>query len=523
MSGGVATYSTATLSTGAHSITAVYGGDSSYATSTSSATTVTVGTASTTTTLTSSSVTPTLGTNVTFTATIAPSAATGTVTFKDGATTLGTGTVSGGVATYSTATLSTGAHSITAVYGGDSSYATSTSNALAVTLARPNPANDANVRGIAVSQVSTALRTAQQAMSTVQQRLETIHGDDTPGFSNGIGVSVLEPRLRVSQLPADAETNTLAYSDMKKNGIADPAKRLFKDNKQAAANEPMKGSSAILSPDFNAWTAGSIIVGDQSYTGQVNQNRFALSAVTAGVDTRIRSDMKAGFAVGLSSDRTKINNDTASNNGTSVTGTVYVSWQATKELFIDSLLGYGRMNFSSRRYDANATSSITGSRSGSVLFGSVIASYEQQMGAFKYAPYGGFDMLMGTLNAYTEAGDANWVLSYGSTTINAQGLILGFRGQYDMPMAWGTLSPIARVQFRHGMSGNVTQSISYASDTSTSYGLSISGTEQNSITSSIGLRASSKAGPSGQLEYLNNALMNGRQSSGLRGMMMVPF
>jgi hypothetical protein len=71
------------------------------------------------------------GQNITFTATVSPSAATGTVTFKDGATTLGTGTLSGGTATYSTSSIPAGNHDISAVYPGDSIYRHSTSSTLA--------------------------------------------------------------------------------------------------------------------------------------------------------------------------------------------------------------------------------------------------------------------------------------------------------------------------------------------------------------------------------------------------------
>ena len=65
---------------------------------------------------------------MTFTATVTVRSAgagtpTGTVTFKDGATTLGTGTLNGaGVATFTTAALPVGHHTITAVYGGDASF-----------------------------------------------------------------------------------------------------------------------------------------------------------------------------------------------------------------------------------------------------------------------------------------------------------------------------------------------------------------------------------------------------------------
>jgi pectate lyase len=134
LSGGTATLSTSSLSVSSHAITAVYGGDAAYISSTSSALTQTVNTAGTTTTVASSQNPGTYGASVTFTATVTPSTATGTVTFKDGSTTLGTGTLSGGTATLSTSSLSVSSHSITAVYGGDTNYATSTTSTLTQTV-----------------------------------------------------------------------------------------------------------------------------------------------------------------------------------------------------------------------------------------------------------------------------------------------------------------------------------------------------------------------------------------------------
>jgi streptogramin lyase len=73
-----------------------------------------------TTTLGSSSNPSVFGQSVTFTATVT-AGATGTVTFKEGPTTLGTDTLSGGTAIFQTTTLALGGHTITAVYGGDHS------------------------------------------------------------------------------------------------------------------------------------------------------------------------------------------------------------------------------------------------------------------------------------------------------------------------------------------------------------------------------------------------------------------
>jgi len=87
----------------------------------------------TTTSLTTSG-TPTLsGHPVTFTATVTPAGSrtpTGNVTFSDGPHLLGTSPISTGVATLSTTTLAVGAHSITASYAGNSSFASSVSHSL---------------------------------------------------------------------------------------------------------------------------------------------------------------------------------------------------------------------------------------------------------------------------------------------------------------------------------------------------------------------------------------------------------
>ena len=127
-SSAAATYTASALRAGSHSITASLSSDADYNGFTSSALVVTVTQATPNATLASSLNPSTFGQSVTFTATVAPGAQ-GSVTFLNGASSLGTGTLnSSGVATLTTSALTGGSHSVQAVHSGDPNFANSTAS-----------------------------------------------------------------------------------------------------------------------------------------------------------------------------------------------------------------------------------------------------------------------------------------------------------------------------------------------------------------------------------------------------------
>jgi Bacterial Ig-like domain (group 3)/Beta-propeller repeat len=134
LSGGAAKFTTSTLSSSTHSITATYNGSPNFDGSTSAPVNQVVR-VTTTTTLSSSPNPSTYGQAVTFTATVtsslgAPPPDGETVSFMKGTTVLGTGPLSGGSASFKTSTLPAGTDAIKAVYGGDSNLPGSTSKAV---------------------------------------------------------------------------------------------------------------------------------------------------------------------------------------------------------------------------------------------------------------------------------------------------------------------------------------------------------------------------------------------------------
>jgi len=132
LSGGTVTEPVSTLAPGAHTITAIYVGDTGNAGSTSSAVTQNVK-ANSSVVLTAAPLRITPPQQVTLTAKITPASATGRMQFVDGATKLGApAAISGSVATLNT-TLKEGSHKITAVYEGDANTNGSKSNTVTVT------------------------------------------------------------------------------------------------------------------------------------------------------------------------------------------------------------------------------------------------------------------------------------------------------------------------------------------------------------------------------------------------------
>lgn len=126
LSGGSASFTTSMLKVVTTSVTAVYGGDSKFGGSKSNGVSQMVSKATTTTALVSSLNPSNLGQSVAFTASLIPqfsgTAVTGTVTFYDGTTLLKTMGLSGGVAKYTTSKLTAGSLTVTATYGGSTTF-----------------------------------------------------------------------------------------------------------------------------------------------------------------------------------------------------------------------------------------------------------------------------------------------------------------------------------------------------------------------------------------------------------------
>ncbi|MCP8939836.1 cadherin-like beta sandwich domain-containing protein [Alsobacter sp. SYSU M60028] len=507
--------------------------------------------------LTVSSTTPFQGTDVTLTATLTNgSSPTGAVTFKDGATVLGASQVSGGKAILVTHALGLGTHSLTAAYAGDANNQPATSPPVTVTVgARPNPTSDPSVRATVAAQVSSAVRFGQQQLDLGLRRLERLHEDEpapeertrqsvfaTPasayvppspeaaawapyGYTNGLAgkasafgrngfglgrassgaqaFAYLEPHA-FPELGLEDEEGFSRYG--RSGRVAgDDVQRALQQLSSAlpAAFEALNRSGTL---PFQVWASGTIGFGKLKADGRYD-DKFTGSALAIGLDGRIADGLKAGLALGAAFDRTDIGSNGSSSTGTAANVSVYASWRVVPRTFLDVTVGVGALSFDSTRVSNTSGVTLTGTRGGVNLFGSVGLTHDLNNGPWKMSLYGRFDGVSTSLGGYTERGPAGWTLSYDPLTTTTVSGVLGARLGYAFQTEWGQVTPMARLDYRHNFAGGYVQGLNYSDLVGVSPGFVIRGDSQSqdTVSGGLSLRIETRWFWDMELEYLLTA------------------
>jgi hypothetical protein len=304
LAGGQAQLSLTSLPAGSDSLTAVYGGDTGYAGSTSAVVTQTVTKQASTVTLSSTANPSTLGQSIGLIATVSPSAATGTVQFLDGSIAVGVAPVHEGVANLSLSSLPPGDHSITAVYSGDANIAASTSSVLVQTVSKrstsvtltssPNPAMEGQ----------TVTLTAVVSPSDATGLVQFFEGSGllgTVAVGGGSASLVLSPQIYA--FPVGAHSITATYGGDANNASSTSAVLIQTIVKRAA-------TSVGLSSSPNPSTVGQAVtftarISPSSATGTVQfvdgAVVFATAVVSGGTasvtTSALAADTHSIFAV----------------------------------------------------------------------------------------------------------------------------------------------------------------------------------------------------------------------------------
>ncbi len=368
--GGTSITAVAPAGTGTVDVTVLQGGTSP----TSAADQFTYVSAGTSVALASSLNPSELGQSVTFTATVtAASTPAGSVTFKDDATILGSGTLDGsGQTTLTTTSLALGVHSITAVYGGDSNFTTSTSAALSQSVAVP-------ADSILVEQVQKQITpiVAQASGQAITGSIEDgiaagFDGDGNP-FTVGAGGVTFNFAGEPVRDRANKAFAALGYADERANALTAPT---FDKHWNAWAS--VRGTG---------WNGHSAAAGVDGL--QVN--------LTGGVGYKLTPDLLVGAVAGYEHfdyDATSLSG-TLKGNGGSVGG--YLGWRFGTGLRFDAAAVWSGL-----AYDATA-GTATGSFNGSRWLVSSGLTGSHKWGGFIFEPSGHLYALWESQDAWTDS------------------------------------------------------------------------------------------------------------------------
>jgi len=325
LSNGSAQFTLPILSVGPHAISAKYGGDANYQAGTSLQITQNVTQATTSTTITSSQNPSSYSQPITFTAAVQPAfggTATGSVTFFDGAISLGSVTPANNAAQLTLSSFSVGSHSVTASYQGDANTSGSVSAAATQTV-NPSP--------------TTTTITSNLNPSTYGQNV-TFAATIKPGFGSlpagqvsffdgttllaTVNTATAPPQIVIPSLTAGTHSVTAQYTPGSANFAASTSATVTQTVNQAAsltqvssnANPSSHGQSVTLNAsisttgNFTSANNGTLTfldngasIGSVTLPGNTNYATLATTALSPGAHSiTVSYSGDANFAAGTS-------------------------------------------------------------------------------------------------------------------------------------------------------------------------------------------------------------------------------
>jgi uncharacterized protein YhjY with autotransporter beta-barrel domain len=248
------------------------------------------------------------------------------------------------------------------------------------------------------------------------------------------------------------------------------------------------------------WVGGTLNYGSME-SKQGSKSRFSSSGLTLGIDYRIADKLILGFATGHGFDKTRVDEFGSHGDSNNTTGSIYTSYQPIKDIYIDALLGYGKLSFKNQRWIADDRVFVQGKRKGDNMFGFLTFSGEKMFDALTLAPYTKGEFSLAKLNPYTETGASTQTLSYKKLNLHSTALAVGMRAYYDFKIDSGLVSPFTRVQYKRSFHTQQKQILFYSQIDSDNFALNVVTTPQNTLLTTLGLRHITRSGVISELSY----------------------
>ena len=290
--------------------------------------------------------------------------------------------------------------------------------------------------------------------------------------------SISTVSTRLSYLRQNRSRDNFAKNNIKLEGDNVMLTSLVKAISSSSTASPKLNLTKLIPDNWSPWSEGSISLSKI----RKNSSEIESQSLAFGFDRKLNNNNLLGFAIQYGQSDTDVGT-----NGTGIDSKNYnLSLYQTRPLnddnFIEGLIGVGIIEKDLTRKSGSNT--LTGSRDGAQIFGSINYGKTIDKGDFNLTPIARVDLGYTELDAYTETGtDA---LSYDKQTVESGMVSLGLEFNDIIKFSNSSFKPFGLVEYGLDFSNSSDVQMNYVSDTSTTYTYTQSVNSTHLLTSEVG-------------------------------------
>lgn len=355
---------------------------------------------------------------------------------------------------------------IVVAYTLSNAYGASAPSTVTLTIqARPDPRIDPDIGAMSDAQAETTRRFARAQVSNFMRRNEQLHrGGGRTGMAMGLTLSAPYTPGQ-AQNPVDKDWDQTMAERMRVWG-QDPT-RSGVTNASGAGGAPLADNAVVgdgkrLIGSVASWVGGAIDIGTRDAIADRSKVSARTSGLSGGADIKLRENLLVGLGGGFGDDLNKIGKADARVRGKSAMLAAYASYQPTESGFVDTMVGQGQLDFSTRRLAAAANATVSGQRDGHYTVAALSLGFDRTSGALQWSFYGRGEYLNASLGAYAETGADRYNLRFEARDVQSLTGTIGGVIHYRREVGFGAVTPHLRAEWNHEFADLDAQWLDYA-------------------------------------------------------------
>ncbi|MDB2359117.1 Ig-like domain-containing protein, partial [Candidatus Pelagibacter bacterium] len=243
-----------------------------------------------------------------------------------------------------------------------------------------------------------------------------------------------------------------------------------------------KNDKSIIPDNWSSWSEGSLSSSKIGDSTNSSSSETDAQAIALGFDTKLNDNDLLGFALQYGKSDTDVGSSGSKTDSENINFSVYRTRPLDNDNFIEGMFGVGLIESDLTRISGANT--LTGSRNGTQIFGSINYGKTLDKGDFNLTPIARVDLGYTELDAYSESGtDA---LSYAKQTIESGLASIGLEFSDIVKFNGNKLKPFGSIEYGMDFSNSSDAKMNYVSDTSTIYTYTQGANSNHLITSVVG-------------------------------------